>query len=113
MGAEPQILLDREFGKGAATVGRMRDAAARDVFGLAPVDATAGEADFADRAKEPGNGAQRRRLAGAIGADERRDAAFLQAEAKSMQRLGRTVERAEISTSRSAAISSRVRGRRR
>ena len=70
MGAEPQVLLGRELEKGAAAIGYVRDAAARNLLGSLAIDAAGVEADFSLRPDHPAHGAQGRGLAGAVGAED-------------------------------------------
>ena len=76
MRAEAKIFLDGEFPEGAPAVRHVRDAAAGDIFGLAAVDPLPSKPDGAGRFDQAGDGAQGGGLAGAIGAEERRDAAL-------------------------------------
>ena len=75
--AEPQIFLDRQTDEGAAPFRHMRHAERGDVLGRAAVEPFAGKRDLALGAHHAADGAQRCRLAGAVGAEEHGHAAFL------------------------------------
>ena len=75
--AESQIFLDGQPDEGAAPFRHVRDAEAGNVLGGAPVEPFAGERDLALAPHHAADGAQRRRLAGAVGAEEDSHAAFL------------------------------------
>jgi hypothetical protein len=72
------------------------DAAAGDIFRFAAINAPALETDLARRFDQTGDRAQRRCLAGAVGAKKRRDAALFETEGQAVERLCRTVKGAEI-----------------
>src|SRR6185437_10258449 len=78
--AHPQVLLDRKIGESPAAVGHVGDPAARDVFGRTIVDTAAFEADLAAAPDEARQRPERGRLAGAVGAEDRRDAAHRETE---------------------------------
>src|SRR5213592_1272715 len=80
VGAQAQVLLDGEVHERAAPLGRVADAEPHQVFRRAPVDALPREADLARRADHAAHRAQRRRLARAVGAQNRGDAALLDGE---------------------------------
>jgi hypothetical protein len=86
IGAQAQILLDGEIDKCAASVGHMRDSQTRDVLSRQRADRTAAKTDIAGAADESAQRPQDRRLAGAVGAEHRRDAAVLDLEIHAMQR---------------------------
>ena len=65
---------------------------AGDVFGRAPIQPLPGEYDLAFAANHAADGAQRRRLAGAVGAEEHGHAAFLDREIDAMHDLGLAVK---------------------
>src|SRR5581483_3297650 len=94
--ADLEILLDGLAGKSAAALRHMRDAEPHDVFGGAAVDRLVVEANAPLRAAHAGERAQRRGLAGAVRAEQRRDAAFVDAERKPEQHLRGAVEGAEL-----------------
>src|SRR5258706_197795 len=75
MGAEPQILLDGKIDESAAAIRDMRDAEPDDVLGRLAIDARPGKPDLARRADHAAERTQGRRFAGAVGAQDRRDAA--------------------------------------
>ena len=70
----------------------MRDAETHDVLGRQRVDRAAAEADVALAADHGAERAQDRRLAGAVGAEQRGHAAVLDLEIEPVQRLRRAVE---------------------
>ena len=73
-----EILEHGQVGEDAAPFGRHRDAARHELVSGQPGDVLALEADApAPRREQPGDGAQRRGLAGAVGADQRDDLAGL------------------------------------
>src|SRR6266568_447256 len=76
---------------------RMGDAEAHDVLDRAPGDALSREADVAGGAQHARYGAQRGGLAGAVGAQQRRDAALRHVEIEPEQHLGAAVECAQPS----------------
>ena len=79
--AEPQVLLDRQIGEDAPSLGHERDAAARNVLGLATHDRRPGEPDVAAaRRDEAHDRVQRRRLAGAVRPDQPDDLAATDVE---------------------------------
>ena len=90
--SEPQVLFDGQIGEGAASVGHMRDAEARDRLRRQRADRPAAQPYLALAANEAGEGAQRGRLAGAVRAEEGGRAAVLDCEVEAEQRLDRPVE---------------------
>ena len=90
-GAELQILDRRHVGDDAAAFHHLKDAAADDLVGVDAVDARAVEHDLAadDLAvlglEQARDRFQRRRLAGAIGAEQRDDRALGHLEAEAAQ----------------------------
>ena len=90
-GAEPQIFQRRHVGDDAAALHHLEDAAADDLVGIDAVDALAVEHDLAARdlavlgLEQSGDRLQRRRLARAIGAEQRDDRAFRHLEAQAAQ----------------------------
>src|SRR6202043_1570064 len=86
-GAELEIFLYRHGGEGAATLRHMGDAEADDVFGRAAGERGAVEFDRAGRAHHVADGAQRGGLAGAVGAEQRRHAAFVESKFQTVKRL--------------------------
>ena len=85
--AQLQILLNRDARKRAPALRHMRDAEAHDVLGGAARDALAVEADLAGGAHHPGDGAQHRGLAGAVGTKQGADLARIQIEADLVEGL--------------------------
>ena len=94
-GADLQILLDGLAHERAAAFRRVGDAEAHDVLDRAPGDALSREADVAGGAQHARYGAQRGGLAGAVGAQQRRDAALRHVEIEPEQHLGAAVECAQ------------------
>ena len=90
-GAELQILDRRHVGDDAAALHHLEDAAADDLVGIDAVDALAVEHDLAadDFAvlglEQARDRLQRRRLAGAVGAEQRHDRALRHLEAEAAQ----------------------------
>src|SRR5881628_2543738 len=78
--AQAQVLLGGEVEEGAATVGNVRDAQARDVLGAAAVDALTAKTDLALGLHHAAQGAQGRRLARAVRPEQGRDRLFLHCE---------------------------------
>jgi hypothetical protein len=74
----------------------MRDAQAHDVFGRAPLDAFPGEADLALGLHHRAHRAQRGRLAGAVGAEERGNAPLLEREVEAVEHAGVPVGGAQV-----------------
>ena len=91
VGAEPQILLDRQFHERAAAVRHVARRRGRRCPRSPAVDAFAAEADLALRADHAADGAQRGRLAGAVGAEQRGDAALRHREVDAVQHRGLAV----------------------
>ncbi len=112
--AEPQVLLDGQLDEGSAALGDVRDPEPRDRVGAgASAERTAAEDDRPLAADGAGDGAQRRRLAGAVGAEDGDDLALADLEADAVERLDGPVagldlvqleQRAQRSRSRSRAI---------
>ena len=90
-GAEPQVLQRGHVGDDAAALHHLKDAAADDLVGIDAVDALAVEEDFAARhfavlgLEQAGDRFQRRRFAGAIGAEQRHDRSLRHVEAQAAQ----------------------------
>ena len=83
--AEAQVLLGRELGDHAATLGHVREPAPGDVLDRDTEDLLAVEPHVsAARALEPGDRAQQRGLARAVGAQHGRDAALIDGERDSI-----------------------------
>src|SRR5450631_1596187 len=74
----------------------MRDAEADDVLGRAAGERGAVEFDRAGRAHHVADRAQRGGLAGAVGAEQRGQASFIEGELKTVKRLNLTVIGPEI-----------------
>src|SRR3546814_13570216 len=68
------------FRSGAAALGDVGDAEPDDVLGRAALDGLAGEADLASGTDHAADGAQRRRLAGAVGTQNGGDRALAEGE---------------------------------
>ena len=92
IGTKAQIFLDRQADEGSSPFRHMGHAQRCDLFGRAPIQPFAGEQDFAFAAHRAADGAQRRRLAGAIGAEQHRHAAFLDIDVEPVHDLGLAVE---------------------
>jgi hypothetical protein len=96
VGAELEILADRERREDAAASGRGR-AAAHEVVARHAADRRALEEDAARaRRDHPRGRGERRRLAGAVGADERDDLARLHLERDAVERLHGPVRDDEV-----------------
>jgi hypothetical protein len=103
VGAKLQVLFGGEVREGAAAVGHVGHAQAHDVLGGLAVDALAArtartkETDFALRCRHHrAQRAQRRRLAGAVGAKQRRDRPLVDREREAVQHPGRAVARVQV-----------------
>src|SRR5436190_6832734 len=75
VGAEPEVLEDRQLRKGAATFGYVRDAKTNDRLRRAPPEQLPGEPDLATSPDRVRDRAQRRRLPGAVRPEQGRDLA--------------------------------------
>ena len=96
-GAEAQVLRHGERAEDAAALRAMGDAEPHDARRRQPVDPLAVEADRAGaRPDQPGNGAQHRALAGAVGAEQRHHLARGDVEADALDRGDRAVVHAEL-----------------
>ncbi|MGY3367647.1 hypothetical protein ACVWZL_004772 [Bradyrhizobium sp. GM2.4] len=90
-GAELEIFQRGHVGDDAPALHHLEDAAANDLVGIDAVDALAPEQDLAARdfavlgLEQPGDRLQRRRLAGAVGAEQRHDRALGHVEAETAQ----------------------------
>src|SRR6185503_5113417 len=92
--AEPEVLLDGEPQERAAALRHVADAEPDDVLGGAAVDALAAEPDLAARADaHVADRAQRRGLAGAVGAEQRDHAALVDLEVDAVQHLAGAIRR--------------------
>src|ERR1035437_6959550 len=78
IGAQAQVFFGGEIDESAAAVRNMGDAQAHDVLGRAAVDARAAETDLTRGLHHGAERAQRSRLAGAVGAEQRGDRAVLE-----------------------------------
>src|SRR4029079_16678365 len=86
-GPHLKVLVHGHAGEDAAAFGALRDAELDDLVRTQPVDALAAQDDLAlARAKQPGDGPQRRGLAGAVGADEGDDLALVDVDRDAAQR---------------------------
>src|SRR5262249_56395183 len=89
---EPQVLLDRELGKNAAARGNRGDTAAGDVCRARPDELAAVEAHGARSGpRRPHDRVQRRRLAGAVRADQADDLARVHLEREAANGVHRSV----------------------
>ena len=95
VGAHPQVVEHGELREDAAPFGNVRNPGARHRLGAAR-PALAGERHIAVAAHRSGHGAQRRRLAGAVGSEERDDLALVDGEGDSVQCLHLPVARVDI-----------------
>ena len=87
-GAEVKVLHDRHLREDAAALRHLRDALLDDLMGADTGDALPQEGDAARLwLQEARDRAQRRRLAGAVRADERDDLAFIDFEADALERV--------------------------
>src|SRR5438045_3004845 len=92
-GAELQVLEHRHARKDAPALRRLGDAAPHDLVGRQASDVLALEQDGAlARLRAAADGHQQRRLAGAVGADQRDDLAGRNLDIDAMQRLDMAVE---------------------
>src|SRR5262249_42873925 len=91
IGAEAEILLDAELHESAAAVRYMGNAEARDLLGREARDVASAEPEGALPLHHRRDRPQQRRLAGAIGTQQRGDAARLHREVDTVQHLRRTV----------------------
>jgi hypothetical protein len=80
-----EVFFGGQAGKGAAALGNMRHTHADDVLGCLAADIVAVIADGAGSLDHAAQGTERRGLAGAIGAQKRRDTALLDREIKTVQ----------------------------
>ena len=86
---EAQVLLDGQLAEDPAALGDERDARPRDRLGSPAAERAAVEADVScRRGDEAHDRVQRRRLAGAVRADQADDLAALQLEAQSPRTAG-------------------------
>jgi hypothetical protein len=95
-GAELKVFFHRHGGEGAAALRHMGDAEADDVFGRAAGKRRAVEFDRAGGAHHVADRAQGRGLAGAVGAEQRGHAAFVEGEFEAVKRLDLAVIGLEI-----------------
>src|SRR4051812_45999708 len=95
--AHLEVLEDRHAREDPPALGRLRDADLGDGVARQPLDLGAVEDDAAHpRRHDARDRAQRRRLAGAVRADERDDLAFVDLERDALERLDRAVERVDV-----------------
>src|ERR671923_202811 len=85
VGAEPEVLLDRQLREDAATFRHVRDAEPHDALGRRARDRPALEGDRARVADETRDGAERRRLAGTVRAENCDDLAFVHGQRDAVQ----------------------------
>src|SRR5204862_6827940 len=76
MRAELEVFVNRELGADAPAFWDVSDAAAQHVLGRHPSQGAAAACDIAAPAHPTKDRAQRRRLARAVGAEQRHDASF-------------------------------------
>jgi hypothetical protein len=95
VGGNAQVLIDGERREGAAALRHVGDPEPHDLLGRHAAQVLAVEPDRTFGAHHVADGAERRRLAGAVGAQQGGDAAGLDREADVVQRLGLAVERLE------------------
>jgi hypothetical protein len=93
--AELKIFLDGHPCEGPAPFRHMRYAKTRDVLGGAAGKSAVAEPDLAAAANHAAERAQRRRLAGAVGAEQGDDAALAERKIDAVERLVRPVEGAQ------------------
>src|SRR2546428_623634 len=96
IGAEPEIFLHGELHERPAPLRHVRDSQADDVLGRPARDTRAVEADLAGRPDHAAHRAQRRRLTGPVGAEDRRNPAVLDGEPDPVQHLGPAVPGLEV-----------------
>ena len=96
VGAQAQVLLDRQAGEGAAAVGHVGHAHAHHRLGGLAHQLLAVELDAAAGLDHLAQRAQRGRLAGAVGAEDGGDVAGLEREVHVVQHLRRAVRRAQL-----------------
>src|SRR5271163_4044449 len=93
MSADLEVFLDRELREDAPPLGYMGDAAGDDGIGGEAADRSALKADLAGGwAQQAGDRLERRRLARAVGADQRNDFAAAHLQADPAERLHLIVE---------------------
>ena len=96
-GAKAQVLLDGQRRKDLAVLGDHRDAPAHDRLGCQPGDRLAAEGDRALARRQHAHDSQkRRRLAGAIGADQGNQLAVLDLDRDAPERGDRTIVRVHV-----------------
>ncbi len=84
--AHAQVLPDGQFGEDAATFGDVRDPGSRHCLRRRPAEPLAAEHDVTGPAHGSGDGAERGRLAGSVGAEERDDLAVGDRQRHAVQR---------------------------
>jgi hypothetical protein len=90
--AELKVLLDGHPSEGPTPLRHMRDAKTHDVLGGAAGKSVVAEPDLAAAANYAAERAQRRRLTGAVGAEQGDDAALAERKINAVQRLVRPIE---------------------
>src|SRR5262249_46527420 len=78
--AEPQILLNRKSDESSAPLRYVGHAERGDILSAAPIEPLAGKSDFTLGADHAADGAERGRLASAVGAEKHGHAAVLDGE---------------------------------
>ena len=94
VGTEPEVFVDRKLRERPAALGHVCDPDAGDRLGP-PGKPLAREDELAARFHRRRDRAQRRRLAGAVGAEDGDDLALVDGEVDSAQRLQRPVARGD------------------
>src|SRR5258708_7065105 len=89
--AKPQVFVHRELGEDPAPLRDMCDSCPHDVLGRHPSQRATAEADVAGPSHATSDGSQSRRLARAVGAEHRYDAAFRHRERDAVQDRRRPV----------------------
>jgi hypothetical protein len=96
IGAEAEVLVNRELPEDAAAFGDVRDSGACDPLGRGARDALAREPDLPRGRDEPGDCSERRRLARAVPAENGDDLALPHAQRHPTERLHRPVARVDV-----------------
>ena len=92
IGAQAQVLFDRQIGEGAAPIWHMGDAEPRDVLWRARVQGASRIFECAFAPDHCTDGAQCRRLAGPIGAKQRSDAPILDFKVHAVKRFDGSIK---------------------
>src|SRR5262245_11871665 len=94
--AQTEVLVHRQLTEDAAALRDVCDSGARDALGGGARHALAREPDVARGRHETGDRPQRRRLAGAVPAEDRDDLALPHAQRNAVQRLDGPVARVDV-----------------